>query len=313
FIKGHIPEVKYARDLNRYSTQHIRKFLGLQPDRNTGTRTLRLIVMNRLRPIYDLDGEHFWTVFWQCVACHYRLWVNGIHHGDVSFNNLMYDISETEDPVGIVNDFDLATRVGHSTTNNDRTGTIPFMAIDMLDGGLDDRIPRLYRHDMESFIWVLAYITVANIEYGGRTIKISPLPEVDTWFKDDGQANRDAHILSKRHFHVEYGRSQPVSDGYYCYRTVIQQMIWYWDDFHQSLRDIRYPRQAWRRGGSNPTRAGRVINEPEVDDPTGSLRLFITTVEKLLGEQGLGEPGFAEVKTLLLEAIEPATARDGVM
>jgi len=69
FIRGHIPEVKYARDFDRYSTHHIRSFLGLQPDGSPGTRTLRLIVMNRLRPIYDLDGERFWKAFWQCVAC----------------------------------------------------------------------------------------------------------------------------------------------------------------------------------------------------------------------------------------------------
>jgi len=69
FIKGHIPEVKYARDLGLYSTHYIRDFLGIQPKGCPGTRTLRLIVMNRLRPIYDLDGEHFWKAFWQCVAC----------------------------------------------------------------------------------------------------------------------------------------------------------------------------------------------------------------------------------------------------
>ena len=69
FIEGHIPEVRYARDLGRYSTRHIRAFLGLPDDGSTGTRTLRLIVMNRLRPIFDLDGEEFWNAFWQCVAC----------------------------------------------------------------------------------------------------------------------------------------------------------------------------------------------------------------------------------------------------
>ena len=69
FIEGHIPEVTYARDLGRYSTQHIRNFLGLREDGSPGTRTLRLIVMKRLRPIFDLDGEEFWNAFWQCVAC----------------------------------------------------------------------------------------------------------------------------------------------------------------------------------------------------------------------------------------------------
>jgi hypothetical protein len=69
FIKGHIPEVKYTRDFERYSTNHIRCFLGLQQDGMSGTRTLRLIVMKRLRPIYDLEGRQFWKAFWGSVAC----------------------------------------------------------------------------------------------------------------------------------------------------------------------------------------------------------------------------------------------------
>ena len=69
FIKDHIPEVKGARDFGHYSTNHIRSFLGLQQGGSSGTRTLRLIVMNRLWPIYDLDGEQFWKAFWECVLC----------------------------------------------------------------------------------------------------------------------------------------------------------------------------------------------------------------------------------------------------
>ena len=171
FIKGHIPEAKYARDFDRYSTQHIRLFLGLPQEGSPTTRTLRLIAMKRLWPIYDLDGEQFWTAFWQCVACmlfmcslqtstnshppgHYQLWVNGIHHCDISLKNLMYDIpSETGVPVGVVNDFDLASWDNHPTKNNDRTGTIPFMAIDLLDGGLETHIVRPTRPlDTDTFI-----------------------------------------------------------------------------------------------------------------------------------------------------------------
>ena len=73
FIKGHIPVVEYARELDHYSTHHIRKFLNLRIDNNLGTRALRLTVMKRLRPIYDLDGKQFWVAFWQCVACMYFL------------------------------------------------------------------------------------------------------------------------------------------------------------------------------------------------------------------------------------------------
>jgi hypothetical protein len=69
FINGHIPEVKYGRDFDQYSTQRIRDFLNLQHEKESGTRTLRLIVMNRLRPIHDLDGEQLWDAFWDCFAC----------------------------------------------------------------------------------------------------------------------------------------------------------------------------------------------------------------------------------------------------
>ena len=41
---------------------------------------------------------------------HYHLWVKGIHHRDISLTNLMCDFpTGTEDPVGILNDFDLTT------------------------------------------------------------------------------------------------------------------------------------------------------------------------------------------------------------
>lgn len=69
FIRGHIPEVKYGCNFDKYSTQHIRNFLDLQHNKQSGTRTLRLVVMKRLRPIHDLDGEQFWTAFWQSFAC----------------------------------------------------------------------------------------------------------------------------------------------------------------------------------------------------------------------------------------------------
>ena len=234
--------------------------------------------------------------------------MNGIYHGDISFSNLTYDTSGTDDHVGIVNDFDLASRADHPTTNDDRTGTIPFMAIDLLDGGFEDQIPRLYRHDMESFVWVLAYITVADIEYEDHTIKISPQLRVKTWFKDDSEY-RDAHILSKRRFHEEYGRRQPVFYGYYHYHNVVRQMIRHWANFHQSLWDTKYTiRPAYH---ISELVEEPVPNKTETDDPTGSLKKFIATVEASLSGGGTdGGEGFAEVKTLLFEAIEtPGTLK----
>ena len=320
FINGHIPVLRYARDLSRYSARHIRYFLGIKLAKGEegGTRTLRLIIMNRFRPIYDLDGSLFWNAFLQCVACmyplpslptsanavppsHHRPWMNGIHHGDISFNNLMYDVSaETKDPVGIVNDFDLAIWVNHSTTNNDVICTILFTAIDLLDDGLDDRMPRLYRHDLESFVWVLAYITAANIEYENRTIKASPLSKANAWFKDGDQADRDVRVSPKLSFHLHYGRKQAVSGRYCDYVGVVDRMIQYWTDLHRSLQGRNYEQPSLPN--PRPYRKGQYLSEPEDDDAAGSLKLFITTVETLLGKIDVGK-GFAKVKTLLLGAI----------
>ena len=185
----------------------------------------------------------------------------------------MYAISAKAGvPVGIINDFDLASWVDYSTTNNDRTGTIPFMAIDLLNGGLDSRIPRLYRHDLESFCWVLAYVTVAKIDYKGCTIKISPLPGVDAWFKDDSKFERRSHISSKRHFYSEYGEEQGVSARYSRYLTTIQRITWYWFKFHE-------PRRTGKRlldfDMMTPLQGEPVLSGPEVDDPVDSLESFI--------------------------------------
>ena len=69
FINDHVSEVKHGRDLDLYSTRRIRDFLNLQRDEQTGTRTLRLIMVNHLRPIHGLVGEQLWDAFWQCFIC----------------------------------------------------------------------------------------------------------------------------------------------------------------------------------------------------------------------------------------------------
>ena len=254
-------------------------------------------------------GVRFGSVSHVCTSCyvfepsltsppgHYRLWENGIHHGDISLNNLMYDVcAETGDPVGIVNDFDLATWVDHPTTNNDRTGTIPFMAIDLLDGGLDRRIPRLYRHDLESFIWVLTYITVTYKEYTGHNIKLSS-PGVGAWFKDRDEADRKTHVMSKRLFHLEHGNEQLVFRSHLNYAGAVKQMTRYWADFYRMKHTLRFDSPIMMARVQKP-----ITNKPELD-PRSTVREFIATVEELLGEHIPGD-GFAEVKTLLLKAIE---------
>jgi hypothetical protein len=61
---------------------------------------------------------------------------------------------------GVLNDFDLSYQMTdeHPTpdqpSSNQRTGTLPFMAIDLLR---DNPTVHGYRHDLESFMWVILF------------------------------------------------------------------------------------------------------------------------------------------------------------
>ncbi|KAF9245421.1 hypothetical protein BU15DRAFT_31077, partial [Melanogaster broomeanus] len=90
---------------------------------------------------------------------HYVLWKARIHHCDVSCENLMY-YRVNRKVIGVLNDYDLAPL---TTSNNplgyERTGTILCMAIDLLrHNSQDGEVAHLYRHDMESFVWLFVWI-----------------------------------------------------------------------------------------------------------------------------------------------------------
>ena len=208
---------------------------------------------------------------------HLRLWINGIHHGDISLNNLMYCLSPGGEPNGVLNDYDLASWAKFPTTNSDRTGTIPFMALDMLKGGLEKRIPRLYRHDAESFIWVLVYITVVKVEYKPHSVKISRPFSVEPWFT----GGRAFHLVSKKAFATDYGGEYPVTEPYKQYVTTVRSLVRYWV----------------RLNGSKPSAS----TELEIDDPRGALERLIRRVGASPKVDVQRE--FGKIRTLLLEAI----------
>ena len=202
----------------------------------------------------------------------------------------MYNPSPTGKPEGVLNDYDLASLVDSPTTNTDRTGTIPFLALDMLDRKLDGRIPRLYRHDAESFIWVLTYITLADVEYNGHTIKISRHSSVGPWFGED----REGHFVSKHAFPSLYGTRYLVAEPYERYSTTIRSLIGHWVRLNATLLH--------RRSSNKLSESISVTLEPS--DPKDVLGELIRGMEM---EMGADEEEFATVKILLLKAIGDPT------
>jgi hypothetical protein len=86
------------------------------------------------------------------------LWYGGLEHGDISPWNIMLDTATRK---LILNDWDLSIyrthRDDHTQSRKERTATVPSMALELLK---DPRKAGLYRHDLESLIWTLAWLVI---------------------------------------------------------------------------------------------------------------------------------------------------------
>jgi serine/threonine protein kinase len=177
-VKHHVPEMVWSHKFEDTSTANIRKALGLK-DAERGRRVLYIIVFRKLDPITDLSDKQFLAAWWHIVVCHYALWGKKVHHRDVSPSNLMVYKTEDGRYIGVLNDFDLSsTQDGPS--GQERTGTVPFMAIELLTKeAIEGHVKHLYQHDAESFIWVLTWVC---LRYGDGQLlwKGGPL---DDWLK----------------------------------------------------------------------------------------------------------------------------------
>ncbi|KAG1772959.1 hypothetical protein EV702DRAFT_1131986 [Suillus placidus] len=84
--------------------------------------------------------------------------------------------------IGVLNDYDLSSFQRDSPSSLERTGTVPFMAVDLLTPeAIAGKVEHVYAHDAESFIWVLTWVCL-RYEGGKLLSKNGPL---DEWLKLD--------------------------------------------------------------------------------------------------------------------------------
>ncbi|ESK83568.1 other 1 protein kinase, partial [Moniliophthora roreri MCA 2997] len=158
YVKDHIPTVDAWKELPDTLTALIRSFLALSTENG---RVQLWMICPILEPARKLAPQAFWVALWEAIRCHYILWCIGIAHGDISLSNIMYRKVTGK---CILNDYDFATLMDPGTEIPDRkgyerTGTRPFMALDLLKAeGVTGHTPRRYRHDLESFFWVLVWV-----------------------------------------------------------------------------------------------------------------------------------------------------------
>ncbi|KAG1865725.1 hypothetical protein C8R48DRAFT_761571 [Suillus tomentosus] len=181
-VRGHVPELVWFYKFKETSTSKIRVALGLKDaDRvEQGSRVLHITVSRKIIPITTLSGEEFLAAWWQVVKCHRALWKGGVLHRDVSPSNLMvYRLRGQY--IGVLNDYDLSSFKRDGPRGFERTGTVPFMAKNLLTpDAMAGKVEHVYAHDAESLIWVLTWVCLRY--EGGNLSKNRPLEE---WLKSD--------------------------------------------------------------------------------------------------------------------------------
>ncbi|PPR06232.1 hypothetical protein CVT24_000623 [Panaeolus cyanescens] len=180
YVNGHVPVVLDSMEPSfpGSNTGAIRSFLNLDTD---GSRQFRLIAFERLCDITALNEEDLIKAFFQIMFCHRALWAHGVYHLDISLKNLMcHPVTKK----GVLADFDLSRLHSQGPPMTENTGTLPFMALDLLtDKAAAGEVQRRYRHDVESFAWVLAYLYHSFILVDGKREPRSDNP-LSPWFTD---------------------------------------------------------------------------------------------------------------------------------
>jgi len=112
------------------------------------------------------------------IKAHRSLYLIGqILHRDISENNIIITNPEQADGfTGMLIDLDLAKPAGSSETGAQQTGTVEFMAIQVLRNAV-----HTYRHDLESFFYVLLWICGRRVWEKGFLYNRNERPREDVF------------------------------------------------------------------------------------------------------------------------------------
>ncbi|KAF8074596.1 hypothetical protein FPV67DRAFT_1408467 [Lyophyllum atratum] len=198
--REHIPELTYSATLTAEELQLPRfELLKTNPIDQFEDRQMHTLAMKLYGKLWEVGSvEAFQEVFIDCVECHYHAYQEGhVLHRDLSQNNLMFKLCEDGTTKGILNDWDMASYVEdnneiNKSTATQRTGTRPFVAYELLTDADRDLPPHLYRHDLESFFYILLWAAV-HYDFTHKK-KLERIEMLNDWDGSDYQIMRCAKI-----------------------------------------------------------------------------------------------------------------------
>ena len=205
-----------------------------------------LVVSPAGRPIDDFQSiQEFLGALCDAIQAHKSLWIDGrILHRDISENNIV--IAKTANTsAGILIDLDLAKEQGSSRSGaRHRTGTMQFMAIEVLDG-----ISHTYRHDLESFFYVFLWICIRHRHRKGEAEEEHDLPSAS---QRSGKSIKDSVKTSilREWYTGTYKKFTNAKRGYMDkggFKNVLAEFSPYFETLKplaEKLRGILFPRSA---------------------------------------------------------------------
>ncbi|KAF8310715.1 uncharacterized protein EI90DRAFT_3139258 [Cantharellus anzutake] len=164
-------------------------------------RELRVQVMGPLCiPLYRVKELDVFKLAFPHRSLYERA---GILHHDISINNLM--VEKDNEVKGVLIDLDLAIIIkGGDALQSQRStlaGTLPFLSVDFLEGTPPER--PMYRHDLESFVFVLAWILIRFDEEGEE----ADHDQLRTWYTGGRDQMKHAKFgFFRRSFDLPIGR-----------------------------------------------------------------------------------------------------------
>ncbi|KAF6743443.1 hypothetical protein DFP72DRAFT_827813 [Ephemerocybe angulata] len=205
-LHAHLPNVEFATTFTaeQLSLPWLRLGLELGTE-NHEARVLRVLASSYYDKLWEAGSiEAFKQAWLDCVECHHEAWKRGgVLHRDLSESNIMISRRGGGDPKGLLNDWDMASFVealkDQTSSAHNRTGTLPFMALDIIYPTTLTVHPRehWYRHDLESFFWILVWAAIHyNLKEKTRDKEVHP--SLVPWTSDDVHTHAFAKIAFLR-------------------------------------------------------------------------------------------------------------------